>query len=345
MIKQTYDELVQKISEKSKLSKVEVEEKINAKLKQLSGLISKEGAAHIVANQLGIKLVEQTSGKLQINNILIGMRDVETIGRVMTIYPAKEFQVQDRTGKVGSLVIGDETGTIRLVLWGDQANNLVNIQPNMIVKVKGAYVKDQQNSQRELHLSTRGILIINPPGESVGPVKVEQQFTQSQSSAPTQRKKLNELADGDSNIEILGTIVQVFEPRFFEVCPQCGRRLLQKDSEFHCDVHGQVKPTYSYVINLFLDDGTENMRIVCFRNQALQVLGLKDEEIVKFKDNIEGFEAVRTAVLGNITRFSGKAVKNKMFDRVEFIANNVDMSPDPDKEMELLKKELAAQAK
>ena len=344
MIKQTYDELVQKITERSKLPKSEVEDKISAKLKQLSGLISKEGAAHIVANQLGIKLVEQTSGKLQINNILIGMREVETIGRVLNIYPAREFQVQERTGKVGSLLIGDETGTIRLVLWGDQANNLDNIQTNMIVKVRGAYVKEQQNGSKELHLSTRGVLIINPPGESVGEVKLEQQYSSGQ-SAQSVRKKLNELADGDNNIEILGTIVQVFEPRFFEVCPQCGRRLQQKDSEFYCDVHAAVKPAYSYVITLFLDDGTENLRVVCFRNQALQVLGLKDEEIVKFKDNIEGFEAVRTAVLGNITKFYGKAVKNKMFDRLEFIANNVDTNPDPDKEMELLKKELASQAK
>lgn len=343
MIKQTYDELVQKITERSKLPKSEVEDKINAKLKQLSGLISKEGAAHIVANQLGIKLVEQTSGKLQLKNILVGMRDVETIGRVVTIYPTREFQVQDRAGKVGNIIIGDETGTIRLVLWGDQANNTENLQPNMIVKVKGAYVKEQQNGSIELHLSTRGSLIINPPGESVGEVKIEPQH-QAAPVAST-RKKLNELSDGDNNIEILGTIVQVFEPRFFEVCPQCGRRLSQKGDEFYCDVHSAVKPAYSYVLNLFLDDGTENLRVVCFRNQVLQLLGLKEEEIVKFKDNIEGFEAVRTAVLGNITKFYGKAVKNKMFDRLEFIANNVDMSPDPDKEMELLKKEIAAQAK
>ncbi len=343
MIKQTYDELVQKIVETSKLGRPEVEEKINSKLKQLSGLISKEGAAHIVANQLGIKLVEQTSGKLQIKNILVGLRDVEAVGKVMSIYPVREFQVQERTGKVGSLLLGDETGTIRLVLWGDQANNLENIQQGMIIKVKGAYVKEQQNGQKEIHLSTRGVLIINPPGETVGAVKIDTQF--SQQPASTQRKKLNELADGDTNIDVIGTIVQVFEPRFYEVCPECGRRVLQKDSSFFCDVHNAVEPAYSYVLNLFLDDGTDNVRIVCFRNQVLQVLGLKNEEILKFRDSLEGFEAVRTAILGNITKFSGKAVRNKMFDRLEFVANSVDMNPDPDKELELLKKEMASKAK
>jgi hypothetical protein len=340
-MKQNFDELVDKIVEKSGVKRSEVLEKIDAKLKQLSGLISKEGAAHIVANQLGIKLVEsQASGKLQIKGIMTGLRDVEVLGKVMQIFPARQFQVQERTGQVGSLTIADETGSIRLVLWGDLCKHLENIKLGDIVKAKSAYVKDQ-NSNLELHLGTRGMLIINPAGETVGDVKFDAPATPAQRE--TVRKKLSELEDGHDNLEILGTIVQVFEPRFYEVCPMCSRRVLQKDGEFYCDTHNAVKPAYSYVVNLFLDDGTGNVRIVCFRNQALSVLNLKDEEIIKFKDNLDGFEAVRTAILGNITKFIGKSVRNKMFDRIEFIANVVDMNPDPEKEIELLNKQLAAQ--
>ena len=127
MIKQNYEELVDKIVEKSGKGKSEIDQKIDEKLKQLSGLISKEGAAHIVANQLGIKLVEQTSGKLQIKNILAGMRDVETTGKVLRTFPVRTFNVDGREGKVGNLIMGDETGTIRLVMWGDQATHLDNI--------------------------------------------------------------------------------------------------------------------------------------------------------------------------------------------------------------------------
>lgn len=342
MMKQTYDELVDKIVEKSGVSKRDVEEKINAKLKQLSGLISKEGAAHIVANQLGIKLVEQTSGKLQIKSIMPGLRDVEVVGKVMQIFPARTFQVQERTGQVANLIIADETGSIRLVLWGDQCKHLDTLKLSDIVKVRSAYVKDQ-NSTLELHLGNRGILIINPPGEAVSNVKFEQQASGS-SQQEFRRRKLSELTESEDRIEVLGTIVQVFEPRFYEVCPQCGRRVQQQNGAFYCDTHNAVQPAYSYVLNLFLDDGSANVRVVCFRNQALQVLGLSDEEILKFKDSIDGFEAVRTAALGNITKFMGKSVKNKMFDRIEFIANQVELNPDPQKEMELLQKEIAAKA-
>lgn len=341
-MKQTYDELVDKIVEKSGVSKRDVEEKINAKLKQLSGLISKEGAAHIVANQLGIKLVEQTSGKLQIKSIMPGLRDVEVVGKVMQIFPARTFQVQERTGQVANLIIADETGSIRLVLWGDQCKHLDTLKLSDIVKVRSAYVKDQ-NSTLELHLGNRGILIINPPGEAVSNVKFEQQASGS-SQQEFRRRKLSELTESEDRIEVLGTIVQVFEPRFYEVCPQCNRRVQQNNGAFYCDTHNAVQPAYSYVLNLFLDDGSANVRVVCFRNQALQVLGLTDEEILKFKDSIDGFEAVRTAALGNITKFMGKSVKNKMFDRIEFIANQVELNPDPQKEMEMLQKEMAAKA-
>ena len=56
MIKIPYEEIVLKINESTKVPIGEIEERIDDKLKLLSGLISKEGAAHIVANDLGVKI-------------------------------------------------------------------------------------------------------------------------------------------------------------------------------------------------------------------------------------------------------------------------------------------------
>jgi len=119
MIKMPYNDILEKIKEKSGLSEEEIKEKIDTKLKQLSGLISKEGAAHIVANELGVKLFDALGGKLQIKNILAGMRSVEVVGKVLRVFELREFNSKGRAGKVASFVIGDETGTIRIVMWGD----------------------------------------------------------------------------------------------------------------------------------------------------------------------------------------------------------------------------------
>ena len=80
MIKIPYEEIVLKINENTKMPASEIEERVERKLKQLSGLISREGAAHIVANERVGKVFEPLNGKLQIKNILAGMREVETIG-------------------------------------------------------------------------------------------------------------------------------------------------------------------------------------------------------------------------------------------------------------------------
>lgn len=49
-----YNQLVERISAASKLPKEEIERKVEGKRAKLSGLVSKEGAAQIVAAELGI---------------------------------------------------------------------------------------------------------------------------------------------------------------------------------------------------------------------------------------------------------------------------------------------------
>src|SRR3989338_2862004 len=82
------------------MSEADLQAKIKQKMDLLSGLISPEGACHIIANELGIKLIEQTNGKLKIKNVLNGMRNVEIVGKVSAISPIREFTVNSRQGKV-----------------------------------------------------------------------------------------------------------------------------------------------------------------------------------------------------------------------------------------------------
>lgn len=329
MIKIPYNDILEKIQEKSGLTQEEIKEKIDGKLKQLSGLISKEGAAHIIANELGIKLFSAIGGKLQIKNILSGMRSVEVVGKVTRVFDLREFNSKGRSGKVASFIIGDETGTIRVVMWGDQADNIEKLKESMIVRVANGYVRENQNG-KEIHLNNMGKLIINPEGETINEVK---------ETSSSKRKKINELNENDSNIEILGTIVQVFDPRFFEICPKCNRRAKLQEDGFVCETHGSITPNYSFVLNLFLDDGTDNIRTVCFRNQALTLLNKTQEQMLEYKDNPEKFEELKTELLGNIVKFVGRTTKNKMFDRLEFISQLVFPNPDPDEEIKALTRE------
>jgi hypothetical protein len=122
----------------------------------------------------------------------------------------------------------------------------------------------------------------------------------------------------------MGTVVQVFEPRYFEVCPDCGSRLKQAENEWKCDRHGPKPLDYSYVVNVFLDDGTENIRVALFRQQAEQLLGKSKEDMLTFRTQPELYEPLKTELLGEQYKISGRAKNNMFFNRLEFVAQNVE---------------------
>lgn len=329
MIHMPLSDIIAKIKDKGGISEDEINERINTKLEQLSGLISREGAAHIVANELGIKLFDASGGRLQIKNILAGMRNVETVGKVQQIFDVREFTTQSgRKGKVSSMVIGDETGVIRLVFWGDVADYVKKVKEGDIVKIENGYVRENQG-RKEVHLNDRCRFYVNPEGEQVGEVKAR----------AVVRKQIKDLNEGDTDVELLGTIVQVFEPRFFEVCPECGKRARLREDAFFCDEHGKVTPDYSYVMNIFLDDGTENIRCVFFRNQANKLLQKEGADVLRYREDPSSFEAVKNELLGNIIKVGGRVVRNQMFDRLEFMTQIVILNPDPEEEIKKIEQE------
>ena len=328
MIKLSYDQIIKKIKEKSGLSEEEIGSRVNKKLKMLSGLISKEGAAHIVANELGIQLF-QIGGKLKIRDVLPGMRSIETVGKVTRVFDLREFETKNGKGKVASFIMGDETGSLRVVLWHNQADNIRNIKEGDIIRIVGAYVKENDNGFKELHLNERSKIIINPKGEEIN-LPEKGVFI---------RKKISDIVEGDNNIEIFGTIVQLNDLRFFEVCPQCGKRLRLEGDKYVCSVHGNVEPDYSFVLNLVLDDGTETIRVVCFRDMVEKLIGKSKQDILMFKEFPEKFDILKKELLGKIIKVVGRASRNNLFDWVEFIASDVITNIDIDKEIERLKKE------
>jgi len=310
LLQQDIQYIITKIKEQSILSIEEINSKIDEKMKQLSGLISKEGAANIIANELGVKLIVN-SGK--INDIHPGMRSVELLGQVTNIYKISEFKRQDGSdGKVGSFMVGDETGTARIVCWGGQAEILKQLSEGTIIKVNGALAKQNDRGYLEVHVNERSKILIDPKGESV--------TAKTPTNSPAVRKKLNELNTQDSRVEVFGTIRQVFDPVYFEVCPQCGKRTKDQDGTYNCGEHGNIKPEYRYVMNVYLDDGNGTLRVVLFQDQAQKLLKKTNEEVLECKNDPAILEALKTELLGEQYKFIGRVKHNDVMDRLELVA-------------------------
>ena len=80
MIRATYEQLIDRIAKLAGLTTEEIQRRVEAKKAKLSGLISNEGAAQVVAAELGISFEKQ---KFKINDLLNGMRRVIIVGKII----------------------------------------------------------------------------------------------------------------------------------------------------------------------------------------------------------------------------------------------------------------------
>lgn len=312
MYKIPLEEIKSKIVESGTLSLDDLEVKIKAKINELSGLISEEGAAHIIANELGIELIKSAES-LKIRELYAGMRNISIIGRVMRKFEVREFNKNERQGKVCSILLGDETGTVRAVFWNDQVDSLTNVNESDVIILKGVYIKEN-NGGKEIHFGDKGGMEINPIGVKIEAVKQSASFT---------RKTIASLTEEDG-VELMGTVVQVFDPKFFLVHPETGKRLQGQENN--------ITPALSYVTNLVLDDGTGTIRCVFWKNQTNHLLGKEDHQIKDYKDNPQNFEEIKNDLLGEQFKLKGRVKRNQMFDRLEFNVQLVEKA-NPEEEL------------
>jgi len=294
MYQGNYENILDKISRISGLEKEEIDRRVLAKRAKLSNLISKEGAAQIVAAELGISFDKE---KLKISELLPGMKKVNVIGKVIELFPVRKFNRNNRQGKVASMVIADDTSNTRVVLWDTNHIALIekgNIKQGDVIEILNANMRDT-----EIHLNSFSDLKLS--SENIENIKTE---------IILKEKKILEFR-GNDNIKTRAFIVQVFEPRFFEVCPECKKRVVNSE----CEQHGKVVHEKRVLLNFVLDDGTETIRSVLF-NEQLENLGMKTEDTNSFMDK-------REELLGKELFFSGNVRKNKLFNNIEFYINSI----------------------
>ena len=64
MIKLSYEDIIKKINAEKNIPEEEIILKIKRKQEQLTNLVSKDGAAHIVANEYGVQVFEDVKSKI-----------------------------------------------------------------------------------------------------------------------------------------------------------------------------------------------------------------------------------------------------------------------------------------
>ena len=294
-----YERMVRTISKISGLDITEIEQRIEAKKEKISGLISNEGAAQIVAAELSVSFDNE---KLKINELSSDMKRVNVIGKIINLSPVRNFTRNNKESKVANFIIADETSNTRVVLW--DSNHIVMIEEGKIkvdsvVEISNANVRGD-----EVHLGSFSELKLSD--EILENVRTEK---------IVKEKNISDLKIS-SNVLVRAFIVQIFDPRFFNVCIECKKKVIPEGEGFVCSEHGKVVNEKKALINIVLDDGTETIRAVLF-HEHISDLGISDLE------NTENLNRKKQELLGKEMLFTGSVRMNKFFDNHEFIVDGV----------------------
>ena len=275
--------VISKIASSTNLEEEEILKKIEEKEKEFEGLVSTLGAAYIVAKELGVKLNTSKIKESKIKDLFAGLGGVRIKAKILRVYPVNEFERKDGTkGRVMNVILGDETGIIRLSLWDDQIEKF-KFKEGDVISIEGAYVKEGFNNSNELRLR-EGNEIKRIDEE----IFVEEDLIPlPSSSTPYIKKSVIDFKEGE-RVESEGYVVRLFYKNpVFKYCPECKAKL---DGDY-CAVHGKVKPEVLVVVSGIFDDGTSSIIFNLFRDNAEKFIGMPWVEIerkIEMK-GIEGF--------------------------------------------------------
>ncbi len=200
------DEIIE-IYKKQKLSGAITEEdfleRVGEKVIQMGGLCDTRTAAMLVAHDLG---AGDTHGEgmgntiQKIADIAPGTGNVGLVAKVMSVFPAKEFNRNDGTiGRVANVIVADETGSIRLTLWDDKADLVKtgDITVGQTFQISG-YVKEGY-SGIEVNIGNNGVLC----------------ETDEKIEASVASTKITDIKNGMSDINLRARVLDIADIKTF----------------------------------------------------------------------------------------------------------------------------------
>jgi len=211
------------------ISKEDFLQRVQEKVESMGGLCDEPMAAMLVANELGFSDVGRDSVKVE--NITADSGQINFVAKVVSVFEIKEFTRNDGTiGRVGNIIVGDETGKIKLTLWDNMADLIKTgkIVAGQTLQISG-YAK-QGYSGVEVNVGNNGVL-----AESEEEIDVA-----------ANNQKIKDIKDGMGDLNLTGKVLEISEIRTFQ----------RKDG------------TNGKVGNLLLGDSTGTVRVTLWDDRT-----------------------------------------------------------------------------
>ena len=279
-------------------------------------------------------------GRVKIEDMQVGMRDVDIEGKVYRIFPLNKFEKDGKPGQVQNIIIVDESGkSITTAFWHEDVDKIKDISEGDIIRVRHGYVKKGYRDDIEFGVGQNAEIEVKPKDSKLKKLKIE-----GERFAPVVVGDRTLVADVDdsfegSTLEVCGIIVAVGQVSpVYPACPECRKKVEYGEDSFSCREHGNVKPEYRMLYKITIDDGSGTIRATLFGESGEELLGMTAQEaqdlIDKSKNDKAPIEKNSDRILGSYVVVKGRISKYK--DQLDITASSLSFA-DPATEIERMK--------
>lgn len=230
--------------------------------------------------------------------------NIIVLGRIIEVYDIREFDrdTGDR-GHVRNIELADDTGSIRVVLWDNDAKK--DFKVGEAIKLQNPRITYNED-HLELTVS-RNTSIINPSDEELKDLPSHEELIEE----IYVEKTIESLTEDDRNVRITGILKDISSDRtILRKCPHCNNNLDQFEENIVCDYCGEEieEPKYLLMIPARFSDDTGEISITFFDKLAEELIGMKKEEIIDIvedgygiEDKVEDLEGLTLEIIADVS--------------------------------------------
>jgi len=199
--------------------------------------------------EVGVKPEQPVPHWTKLADLRTGMGSVNAAARIAHIGEKKEFTRREgSTGRVVSVLMEDETGSVRLSLWDDDVDLTDDMKIGDLIAVENGYTRLSLGDVG-LNVGQSGRVTVNPKDVEVEAPDVEGRIVQ-----------IRDLREGQTNIYVRGAVLEAPEVR---------------------EVETARGPTM--VASFRIDDETGEARVSIWRDLIAQVENLQPGSVVRIE--------------------------------------------------------------
>lgn len=183
------------------ISEDDFRKRVDEKVDQMSGLCDMKTAAMLVAHDLGV--TDTVKDIIKIKDITPEIGNVSFVAKVTSVLDVREFNRNDGTiGRVGTVKVADETGSVKLTLWDDRADIIKNgsVEVGDCLEITGYAKEDSYSGGTAINIGKYGLM----------------RETDQNVEVSMQSHKIADIKDGMSDINISGKLLDISDVRNFQ---------------------------------------------------------------------------------------------------------------------------------